>query len=87
MVAQKIEPKKEPVSQKPEKPKKEEKTNQTKPAPQSVWSICINKYGDLHLRKAMLDSLKVLSKIEPGQPLTMTFKPGAISVVAETKQA
>jgi hypothetical protein len=61
----------------PEKPAKKE------PEIQTTWTVQINKFGDLHFRKPMLESLQVTSKIEALQNLTMKYLPGKIEIVAE----
>lgn len=72
----------------PEKKVEQKKENGEKPQQvQTVWQVQINKFGDLHFRKAMLESLKLTSKLEALQNLTMTYRPGCITIVAEAKTA
>jgi len=40
----------------------------------------INKWGDIHFKKAMLEELAKISGIEKGTPLVMSFKKGGIEI-------
>lgn len=60
-----------------EKPKEEKKELQPI---LTEFHTQINKWGDIHFRKQMLDSLKLTSKIEQYQALKMSFKPGMIVI-------
>ena len=45
------------------------------------WKATINKYGDMHLRKDMIESAKHFSGIVPGTKLRMTFEKNRIILV------
>ena len=51
------------------------------PAVAPLWDAKINGYGDVHLKKAMLESAQQISGIAPGTPMKMTFEKGKIILV------
>jgi len=50
------------------------------PAVAPVWEARINSYGDVHLKKAMLESAQQISGIAPGTPMKMTFERGKMII-------
>jgi len=51
------------------------------PAVAPIWDTKINGYGDVHLKKAMIESAQQISGIAPGTPMKMTFAKGKIIIV------
>jgi len=43
--------------------------------------VCINKWGDIHFKKAMLQNLQKFSGIKQLDKLSMRFLPGKIEIV------
>jgi len=61
--------------------KGESKNQKTKSNPKS-FEVEINKWGDVHFKKAIKESALKYAKIKPLQELRMTFKKGPIVLTA-----
>jgi len=48
----------------------------------SEWGVQLNKYGDIHFKKDMVQSLKHFAGLNPQSPLKMSFSQGTITIVA-----
>ncbi len=59
------------------------KTPETRPA----WDVSVNRFGDVHFKKAMLASAKQFSGINQGQELCMEFQQGKIIITPKVKKA
>ena len=53
-----------------------EKTYETRPQ----WPVSVNKFGDLHLKKAMIASMEKFSGLKQGEDLTIEFQTGKLVI-------